>query len=477
MSLHPQSQQYVDDFLKAIEPIKDAYQDDTFGYLALKTAAGFVMIQGTLFLNVAPRIVPCDCFESQNIRAAHHHLSKLHLSREQLIEQICSGHLKLPEGELLFPPNDGGSHGSMYQPFHAAGTQTQSRLGVLSLFGANRVNFDQVALDWELRGATKLYDGLQDLMNDYQLGVPRGGGTYSVEGVAYNVAAIDLKSHVEGESANIGIRVAKGLTIDRATIGFRVLEQNKVVKRGSISIPAAQWKDDGEYRRGAIEIKVPRAAVVQCTACYSGLAQHYFWFGDPSAFQNPRRAAYETVDPGGGALREILDKSQERNPDGRKFEAAISWLLWMLGFDPAHFGAMPRTQEAPDLLVSTPSGHFAVVECTTGLLKANNKLPKVHDRAQALRRNLDTSNASHLRVLPIIVTSKTLDEIRLEIKQAEEHGIYVLTREGIENLLARTLVPLNADKIYQEAEEMVRAAIERGRQEILPQLFTGEGAL
>ena len=103
-------------------------------------------------------------------------------------------------------------------------------------------------------------------------------------------------------------------------------------------------------------------------------------------------------------------------------------------------------QDAADIILCTPNGNFAVVECTTGLLKAENKLPNLHDRSQAVRRNLDASNAEHLRVLPVLVTSKTLEEIRPDIEQAEKLGIHVLTRENIERLAERTIIPHNADQ-------------------------------
>lgn len=466
MTLSSHSKKYVDQFLTAIRPVEAAYCNDTFAYLALKKPNGFVMVQGTLYLNVVPRAFPPSPFESENIRASHRPLSELRISRAELIEQISAGELITPEGRVLFPGND-GNHGAMYQPFHTAGLQTQSRLSVLSLFGVNRENVDQVALDWELRGGSHPFDGLQDLMNEYQIGV-LAGGTNTVELIAQSVAAIDAKSQIDGDRATIGIRIAKGLSTDKAWVGFRVLEQGRVVRRNSLASFGFRWTEEADYWSGTTEITVPRAAIVQCTANYAGIAQQYYWLGDPSAFQNPRRAAYDTFDPKADTFKDIVDRAQGRGHDARHFEAAVSWLFWMLGFRSAYLGATPKTQEAADLILCTPNGHFAVVECTTGLLRADNKLPKLHDRAQALRRSLDNSNAKHLHVLPVLVTSKTLEEVRPEIDQAEQNGIYILTRESIDRLLQRTLAPLNPEQLYIEAEQLVSAAIERNKQRSLP---------
>jgi hypothetical protein len=167
-------------------------------------------------------------------------------------------------------------------------------------------------------------------------------------------------------------------------------------------------------------------------------------------------------------LNDILSKGQISR-DSRDFEAAMPWLFWMLGFAPAHIGGFPRFRDAADFLVSTPSGNLAVVECTVGLLKDDDKLPKLHDRVQAVRRNLDTSSTRHVRVLPMIITAKSAEEVRPDIEQAEKLGIYVITREGIDRLILQTLTPGNADYLYQQAEQAARSAKEaRDAQASLP---------
>jgi hypothetical protein len=49
----------------------------------------------------------------------------------------------------------------------------------------------------------------------------------------------------------------------------------------------------------------------------------------------------------------------------------------MLGFNPVQLGLTGKTQDFADLILVTPNGHAAIVECTTGLLRADNKLPKL----------------------------------------------------------------------------------------------------
>jgi hypothetical protein len=51
MSTSDQSQQAIDEFFREISSVADAYQEPSFGYLALRRDANFVIVQGTLFLN------------------------------------------------------------------------------------------------------------------------------------------------------------------------------------------------------------------------------------------------------------------------------------------------------------------------------------------------------------------------------------------------------------------------------------------
>src|SRR5262249_44444548 len=98
------------------------------------------------------------------------------------------------------------------------------------------------------------------------------------------------------------------------------------------------------------------------------------------------------------------------------------------------------------------------MECTIGLLKAENKLPLLHARANAVRQRLNDSNNSSLHVLPVIVTSRKRAEVA-DIDAAEKLGVHVMTRESLESSIPMTLILQNADVIYQGAREIVAKAL------------------
>jgi hypothetical protein len=146
----------------------------------------------------------------------------------------------------------------------------------------------------------------------------------------------------------------------------------------------------------------------------------------------------------------------------------------MLGFSVAHFGDTASLQQGPDLLATTQSGHTAVVECTTGVLKADNKLALLVDRAEAVRQRLQASNNAGLKVMPVIVTTKTRMEVRADLPQAEQLGVLVITRETLDTAVGRTLVQPDADAIYREGEQSIADALAKWQSEpMLPGFSVG----
>jgi hypothetical protein len=181
----------------------------------------------------------------------------------------------------------------------------------------------------------------------------------------------------------------------------------------------------------------------------------------PTRFRNPRRAILEAFDPGLQVLREYLLKSGAKKRDARDLEIAVAWLLWMLGFAVSQLGLTEKTQEAPDMVALAPHGNVVLVECTTGLLKAESKLANLIDRVAAVRRRLDASGNRHVRVLPLMVTSKSSSEIRADEEQAQRLGVAVATRDVFESTINRTLVQPNAHLLFSEAERATLETQER----------------
>jgi hypothetical protein len=450
--------QAIDTFFANIEPIRSAYEDVSLNYVAIRHSGGWILINGRLIFYSRGSQLETREFQSENVRAGRFKLSDVGLDARSLLERLLSGRLSSPHGELYFPTSQTGPHITTFIPFHPSGLQAQTRANALLISGDQKHNYiNQPALDWELKGASTPYDNLNELLNDYHLNAA-SGDLISFEAFALQVCAVDFGSPVDGENAKIIIRLANGLDASKARLGYRVLSRGGVVARSSVSSEEMEWVEEDGYKRGSVDLRVPLASVIHSIVSYDGVAQHFGWLSDPRTLQNPRRAAYEAVDTGLEALREILDKTPSKGFGARELESAIGWVLWMLGFGVAHLGGNSRMQDAADLIITSPFGHFALVECTTGLLKADNKLPLLHSRAQAVRRRLQAADSPHLRVLPIIVTTKPRADVEPDMQQAARLGILVIAGDQFGELLNRTLVRPAADQLFEEAEQAVRNA-------------------
>lgn len=448
----------IETFFASIKDWGKAIGQPSFAFVALKRTDGFELLQARLILGAIAPFAPFGSFTCENVRAGHFLISDLNLDAEAFLAKALNGAIPTPQGDIGFRGNSSGQHGGYYQPFHNDGLMRNERLGVLTVFGGNpELHQLQPGLDWELKGASEPYDNLQELMNHYRVGVLRSDAV-TLEAVALAIIAVDLSAVVTGTECELAVRMSPDADAAKVKLAYRVMSGN-VVERGSVSGETMEWAltSDG-LRRGSTKIQVPSAAVVQAYASYCGTVIHQGWIADPTMAQNPRRASYEAFDPKLVGLADLLAKPPGKG-NARDLESGVAWLLWMLGFSVAHLGQMPKLQEAPDLLATTPEGHFAVVECTTGPLKTDNKLPRLIERSEIVRGRLAASNNQHLKVLPVIVTSKRRVEVRADIEQAERLGVLVITAELLEATLSRTLVRGDADEIFVEGERTVASAL------------------
>jgi hypothetical protein len=447
----------ITEFFAGIAPWEAAYKHAGLSYFAFKHDGDFVLLQARLFLRIVPSNVPSSYFQSSNIRVGHYLMSDLGQTAHAVVDELLSGKLSTPHGILRFSPGHADHYSVGHVPFHYEGHQSGMRVSVLTLTGAQCGHLvDQWRLDWELKAAPTPYDNLNELLVEYGLGGYSTANLANIELIASPACEVDVSVQIKGITASPAVLMADQLDSKKCSLGYRVFQQGKVVKRAMVDGTQMHWESRPHILRGSADIEIPAGAVMQCFATYDGYTQHQGWITDPSTVQNPNRAVYEAFDSQLAILRDFLENSQGKGRDARDLEAGIAWLLWMLGFSVAHLGGTAKTQDAPDLVATTPRGNFVVIECTTGLLKADNKLPRLVERAGALRTKLDASGNRHLRVLPVIISSKNREEIRADLEQAEKLGVLVLTKESLRQAIDRTLVRQDAEQIYAEGERVVR---------------------
>lgn len=451
---------YVTDFFADIALWSDAFVSIGVSYIAFKNEDEYVLSKARLFLEAWPRELRQSQYQYESLQAGVFFLSELDVSLKSFQEALERGEFLFPNGILPFGQGNDGSYSAYYDPYVSEGVEGNYRLSLLQIMGGiHRPRQHQTIIDWELKSGKKPFDNMNALLAELGLGALNADRAI-VEFVAFNCLMpqmAEAHGNISGTEAHPALILASGLDTTKVALGYQVYHQGKVVERNRLEGSDLQWEAIERGNQGCMKISVPPGAVIQCFGSYAG-STHFQWFlNDPQTVQNPLRAAYNTFDTNLEILEEFLTKGPGKG-NARDLESAVSWLLWMLGFQVTHLGATPKNQEAPDLIAATSLGHFLVIECTTDLLKADNKLPKLISRTEALRRNLNASGSQHLKVLPVIISSKTSEEVAADIEQAERLGVLVVTREDLLQFVERSLVLPNAIHYFNEAEKKVSEA-------------------
>jgi hypothetical protein len=450
-----------DDFFIGISAWRSAYKHAALSFFGIRKNGTLEIISARINLGIASSKSGTKAnFRAGKIEAGQWKIPQSRLSVEKLVEHLTSdsgqkipgfGNVRMGSNDrnelFVAPPN----------LLHSEGLNTGNRLSVLSLKGLPCQEFlPQPESDWALKGAETPYDSIQELCFDYGVSTLRDERAL-LEIVAHKAVEVLDRSEVSGTSATIGIWMASTLDKKKARLGYRVLQANNVVSRASIPGSALTWNDHPPESSGTFDLTIPAGSGIQCIATYSDVAHHVQWRADPSIFHNPRAAVLSLIDPQHIAVKGYLQP--ELPPRGRSaddFEAAIAWVLWTLGFATATFGTNAKTRDAFDTVAVSPNGDFLVIECTLGLLRSDSKLAKLTSRTVKLREVLDASNMRHIRILPVIVTAMTIEQVRADISSAEEIGVLVLARENLDEI-SQTLRQLpDANALFERAVRSVQ---------------------
>jgi len=454
--VNPHVQKMIAEFFKAIGPWDSAYGKARLSFIAVKRDDSLVIVAARIYLSTGFRVPAKSWFQAGDLMAGQLDLTGGVSSFVQTIENIASpnGFAILDRGMLVLRPEE-NQNISVGIPdlLHAEGLSQGDRIAVLTMCGLTRhMLIPQPQTDWMLKAAEIPFDSLGELCVEYGLGAAPSTQTM-LEVVAHTAAQVWLSSSVKHSKADLGLWLAPGLDRSKSRLGYRVIEKGAVVNRGSVDGDKLEWVERSGDTVGQLPLNVPLGAVVQCIASYAGHAHHLRWFADPKTYQNARAAVLYNVDQTGNLLRGyLLPDPPPKGKTADDFESAVAWMLWGLGFAPVSFGMNAKTRDAFDILAASPSGDFLVVECTLGLLRAESKLSKLSAREAVLRKTLSTSGLQHVRVLPVIVTAMTREEVKADLGAAAETGVLVLTREDLEAAFHNERLRFaNADQLFDQA--------------------------
>lgn len=456
--LDPSARNALASFMSSIAPYRAAYTESaSLSFLATRSEGGLSLIKGRLFLARNSREIPKGCIETQSLGAGHFLVSDLYDDLDACICDLLAGALSTPIGNASFLPEDGKAPFLTRMPFHSEGVRAGNRLDLLVVAGmAIRGLIVLPDADWELKAAPAPYDSVAELASEMHLGHWQGDLS-TVEVLAQHIADVDFLSVVEGEDAFPAAFLAYGLDPELVSFGYRTFLAGKVVGRGSITGKQMVWGRREGQHHGRGSLRIPKGAALYCVVSYAGFAQHQGWIADPSILQNAQRAIVEVFDPSLSELQGVLTRATEKIGDARQLEAAVAWLLSMLGFRTVNLGVVPRTQDAVDLILATPMNNFALVECTVGLLK-QDKVAQLVARTQVVKGSLERAGHPNRGLLPMMVTLRPREEVRAGAESAERLGVCVVCREEVDLWLQQSRLISDPERIYESLRDSANRA-------------------
>lgn len=460
VELNEHSERELIAYFEAIAGWRGAYRVARLHVLGVRTGETLELVAARIVLDPGSDTAVKAAFRAGRIEAHQILLNQEETDVQGVVRALASaagfhvaglGSFKLPSTEQV------GIYVAPPTLLHPEGLSAGNRLAVLSIGGGHVTDLlPQPQSDWLLKAADFPYDSVQELAIDYGLGTLRGDRAL-LEVVARTAIEVLAESSVTATRANVGVSMASSLDRAQAKLGFRVVHQGRVIQRGAIQGKDLTWSERDLAVVGIGSVEVPVGSVVQCIASYAGQAHHVQWRADPTSFLNPRAAILALVDPSGSLTQTYLrPEMPARGKAADDFEAAIAWLLWALGFSVASFGTHAKTRDAFDVIATTLRGDFLVVECTLGMLRAEGKLSRLAARTVYVRDSLAASNMTHLRVLPVIVTAMTGEQVAADAGPAAELGVLVITREDLDEVQNELVRFPDADSLFERGLRAVQ---------------------
>jgi hypothetical protein len=303
-------------------------------------------------------------------------------------------------------------------------------------------------LDTGLRRATPPFDGLTDLCGWLGVDNPSHHGRASQIDVRVN-PPVDLlfESKLEDDTLHLklralgsfdardlqlAVRVAPGAGLSRYLLGDKI-----------------EWAESKNgMKEGEVVLRSLKADLAQCMLTLGDFTVRRHIFVDRNRARTLRLAAFQSHDSGLEQLRSALQVTKIRDRDAARFEKGIASLLFLYGF-----AATPHVDtDAPDLLVTTPGGRIAVVECTVSVSDFYGKVSKLAARRNKLLEDL-SARGHAADVHAVLVCASPRDEIMAadDIELAKNR-VTLLTREHLMQAIEEVQRPPDPDELLARAD-------------------------
>lgn len=301
-----------------------------------------------------------------------------------------------------------------------------------------------LSIDQELRRAALPFDGLADLCRWLNLSDSRATGQNPAINMRVSTPVAVMLEDSKLDSNKLSVVLHAHPNFETSDIRLAINEFPGIGLHSRQQVgQQITWGAVKKGRRiGRLRISLKNAASVHAILSVGKRTAMRSWLNDPKKAVNARYLALREFDSDLEKLRQAVLEATE----SRKFEKAIASLLFLLGFSPAQH----VEDDAPDVIVASPKGTIALVECTLKVADFSRKVGKLVDRRNALLRTLD-ANKHNLRVDAILVCSLPRVQIAAEDSLLARQKISLITREDLISAIEQARLPRDPDEMLNEA--------------------------
>lgn len=310
---------------------------------------------------------------------------------------------------------------------------------------------DLQSVDNELRLAEIPFDGMTDLSAWFGITLPIESGTPSIS--VHIAPPADLRvaeSTLEQDNLSLVIHAHPAFDTSQLHLALRAVPGDGLSSRMQVA-HRIEWASIEGRLEGTAVVSLKDADQVLAVLMVGKNPVRRQWFADKAKARNQRLMAYRLYDKDLSQLRKAILKDE----DSSRFEKAVAGMMFLRGFTPVEL----LETDGPDLIVATPQGRLAIIECTLRSADITRKIGKLIDRRAKLEKALAESKHPPI-VVAVLVCRQDRSELAAEAKSAEENRVRLVTGDMLRHQLdVEPRIPEDPDALYDQALKMLASKV------------------
>jgi len=326
-----------------------------------------------------------------------------------------------------------------------------TKLNLQIMGRTNSISVAETAeIETALRNSNPPFDGLMDLRSWLVLSNQRVNSIESTLNIQID-PPVDMnfdQSSLQDNKFHLVLNAHPKLDISEFGVSIRAFPGKGLESRKQVGTLIKWSRIKKGIRLGQLKLNLSSADSVLVMITLGRHTIRRQWFNDPNKALNTRYIATQCFDKELKYLRQTLLEST----DSERFEKAVASLLYLLGFS----AAIQVETQAPDILVSTPTGKLAVIECTIKISDFQSKVGKLVDRRNALLESLTVGNVH--RIDAFLVCRLPRARIAADEPLLIKHQVTLLSAEDLANALNSLRTPTSPDELLDRAAAQLEQA-------------------